>query len=56
MQGQVDVIVGPADLTFLHETARAQGIKIFGGGQARNLQVAFDKFDFCVGVGEQIVD
>lgn len=56
MQGEVDVVVGPVNLTFLHEAACAQAIKVFGGGQVRDLQVAFDKFDFCIGVGEQVVD
>ena len=34
-QGQVDAVVGPADLALFDEAARAQGVEILGGGQAR---------------------
>src|ERR1700685_3394214 len=56
VQCDVDVIIRAAEFLFLQKALFCQRIQIFGGGQARDLKIAFNECDLGIRMREQIVD
>ena len=55
-EGGIHVIVGAADFLFEQETGGNESFQIFGGGETGHVEIVFEECDFCVGVGEEVVD